>query len=57
MATKKDTTVKEIGLVQFEKATIRVRIVGGLTTTVTFGTFEGSTGIVVTVNRMEAIEE
>ena len=28
MATKKETAVKEIGLVQFEKATIRVRIVG-----------------------------
>ena len=37
--------------------TFKVRIVGGLTTTVTFGTFEGSTGIVVSVNRMEAIEE
>ena len=35
----------------------KVRVVGGLTTTVTFGTFEGSTGIVVSVNRMEAIEE
>ena len=37
--------------------TFKVRIVGGLTTTVTFGTFKGSTGIVVSVNRMEAIEE
>lgn len=37
--------------------TFKVRIVGGLTTTVTFGTFEGSTGIVVSVNRLEAIEE
>ena len=37
--------------------TFKVRIVGGLTTTVTFGTFEGSTGIVVSVNKMEAIEE
>lgn len=37
--------------------TFKVRIEGGLTTTVTFGKFEGSTGIVVSVNRMEAIEE
>ena len=57
MATKKDAVVKEIGLVQFEKATIRVRIVGGLTTTVTFGTFEGSAGIVVNVDELEAIAE
>ena len=37
--------------------TFKVRIVGGLTTTVTFGTFEGNAGLVVNVDRMEAIEE
>ena len=37
--------------------TFKVRIVGGLTTTVTFGTFEGNAGLVVNVDRQEAIEE
>ena len=37
--------------------TFKVRIVGGLVTTVTFGTFEGKAGLVVSVDRQEAIEE
>ena len=53
--TKKETAVKEIGLVQFEKATIKVRIVGGLTTTVTFGIFEGSPVFNIVVDEQEAL--
>lgn len=37
--------------------TFKVRIVGGLTTTVTFGTFEGKVGLVVSVDRQEALAE
>ena len=37
--------------------TFKVRIEGGLTTTVTFGKFEGTAGLVVTVDESEAIAE
>lgn len=52
-----DVEVMFVGNEPITAESFKVRIVGGLTTTVTFGTFEGSTGIVVSVNRMEAIEE
>lgn len=52
-----DVEVLFVGNEPMTAETFKVRIVGGLVTTVTFGTFEGSTGIVVSVNRMEAIEE
>lgn len=52
-----DVEVLFVGNEPMTAETFKVRIVGGLTTTVTFGTFEGSAGLVVNVEQMEAIEE
>ena len=52
-----DIEVLFVGHEPMTAESFKVRIVGGLTTTVTFGIFEGNAGLVVNVEQMEAIEE
>lgn len=52
-----DVEVLFVGNEPITAESFKVRIVGGLVTTVTFGTFEGKAGLVVSVDRQEAIEE
>ena len=52
-----DVEVLFVGNEPITAESFKVRIVGGLTTSVTFGTFEGTTGFTVNVEQAEAIEE
>ena len=52
-----DVEVLFVGNEPITAESFKVRIVGGLTTTVTFGTFEGRASFSVNVEQMEAIEE